>query len=148
MANWREQLNQMTQNAVSKSKEMVGVTKLNLEINTLNQNIKNIQTEIGAYILENGLLQDDDSVSAWAAKVASLKAEIEADTEKIYDLKNVYVCSGCGAEISRSNKFCNRCGTAVVIKVAAAEPLDEVVVEAVDAVDTVDAVEETEESDR
>lgn len=62
MASWTEKLNQMTQSAISKSKEVAGVTKLNLEISSLNQNIKNIQTEIGAYVLENGLLKEDASV--------------------------------------------------------------------------------------
>lgn len=118
MASWTEKLNQMTQNAISKSKEVAGVTKLNLEISTLNQNIKNIQTEVGAYVLENGLLKEDASVVEWASKVASLKAEIEANSEKIHDLKNISICPGCGAEVSRTSKFCDKCGTAIVVKVS------------------------------
>lgn len=130
MASWSEKLNQMTQSAISKSKEVAGVTKLNLEISTLNQNIKNVQTEVGAYVLENGLLLDDASVAEWAAKVASLKAEVEANTEKIHGLKNVSVCPGCGAEVSRNSKFCDKCGTAIVIKVSDPVESDEVVVDA------------------
>lgn len=130
MANWNERLNQMAQKTISKSKEVAGVAKLNLEISTLNQNIKNIQNEVGAYVLENGLLLDDASVAEWAAKVASLKAEIETNTEKIHDLKNVSVCPGCGAEVSRTSKFCDKCGTAIVIKVADPVEPDEVVVDA------------------
>ena len=105
MASWSEKLNQMAQKTVSKSKEVAGVAKLNLEISTLNQNVKNIQNEVGAYVLENGLLMEDATVAEWAAKVASLKAEIESNTEKIHDLKNVSVCPGCGAEVARSSKF-------------------------------------------
>ena len=52
MASWSEKLNQMTQSAISKSKEVAGVAKLSLEVNNLNQSIKNIQTEVGAYVLD------------------------------------------------------------------------------------------------
>ena len=129
MASWSEKLNQMTQKTISKSKEVAGVAKLNLEISTLNQNIKNIQNEVGAYVLENGLLMDDASVAEWAAKVASLKADIEANTEKIHDLKNVSICPGCGAEVAKTSKFCDKCGTAIVIKVSDPVETDEVVVD-------------------
>ena len=130
MASWSEKLNQMTQKTISKSKEVAGIAKLNLEISTLNQNIKNIQNEVGAYVLEKGLLTEDASVSEWAAKVASLKAEIESNTEKIHDLKNVSICPGCGAEVSKNSKFCDKCGTAIVIKVSDPVESDEVVVDA------------------
>ena len=72
MASWSERLNQMTQKTISKSKEVAGVAKLNLEISTLNQNIKNIQNEVGAYVLVNVVLLDDDSLSEWAAIVAAM----------------------------------------------------------------------------
>lgn len=144
MASWTEKLNQMTQSAISKSKEVAGVTKLNLEISSLNQNIKNIQTEIGAYVLENGLLKEDATVVEWAAKVAAYKAEIEADNEKICDLKNVSICPGCGAEVSRTSKFCDKCGTAIVIKSAEPEKEDEVVVDT--SYSTTEEAAETEET--
>ena len=59
MANWREKLNQAAQNTISKSKEVAGVAKLNVEISTLNQSMKNIYTEVGKYVLENGFLSED-----------------------------------------------------------------------------------------
>ena len=46
MASWSEKLNQMTQSAISKSKEVAGVAKLNVEISSLNQSVKNIYTEV------------------------------------------------------------------------------------------------------
>lgn len=121
MASWTEKLNQMTQSAISKSKEVAGVTKLNVEIGTLNQNLKSLYTEVGKYVLENGLLTEDASVAEWASKAAAIKADIEADTEKIKDIKNVSTCPGCGAEVSRTSKFCNKCGAAIVV--ASSEPV-------------------------
>lgn len=123
MASWSEKLNQMTQSAISKSKEVAGITKLNVENGTLNQNLKNIYTEVGRYVLEQGLLTEDETVAEWASKAAALKADIEANEEKIRSLKNVNICPGCGAEVPKTSKFCSKCGTAIVIKTS--EPVEE-----------------------
>ncbi len=123
MASWREKLNQAAQNTISKSKEMAGVAKLNVEISSLNQSLKNVYTEVGKYVLENELLSGDETVAEWASKAADIKAEIEADTEKIKLLKNVNTCPGCGAEVPKTSKFCDKCGTPIVV--ASTDPVKE-----------------------
>lgn len=130
MASWSDRLAQVTQNAISKSKEVAGVTKLNMEISALNQDIRNIQAQVGAYVLENGFLLENPYVADWAEKVHAHKANIEAKNEKIMELKNVTICPGCGKEVSRSNRFCEHCGAEVVIKTPAA---DEAAAEAAEA---------------
>lgn len=130
MASWREKLNQAAQNTISKSKEMAGVAKLNVEIGSLNQSLKNVYTEVGKYVLENGLLSEDETVAQWVSKADEIKAEIEADTEKIKLLKNVNTCPGCGAEVPRTSKFCDKCGTPIVV--ASTDPVkdDEEIIDA------------------
>lgn len=115
MANWSDKVSQMTQNAISKSKEMAGIAKLNVEISSLNQEIKNIQLQAGAYVLENGFLTANPYIAEWQEKVGSLKAEIEEKNEKIMELKNVVICRGCGKEVSRNNRFCENCGTEIIV---------------------------------
>ena len=78
MASWSDKVAQVTQNAISKGKEVAGVTKLNVEIGALNQDIRNIQTKVGAYVLSNGLLPEDSFVAGLAEKVQAYKTEIEA----------------------------------------------------------------------
>lgn len=121
MASWSDKFAQVTQSAISKSKEVAGVTKLNMEISSLNQEIRNIQMQAGAYVLDNGFLYENPYIVDWAEKVRSLRAEIEGKNEKIMELRNMVVCSGCGREVSRSNRFCEHCGTEIVIKAPAAE---------------------------
>jgi rRNA maturation endonuclease Nob1 len=123
MASWREKLNQAAQNTISKSKEVAEIAKLNVEIGSSNQSMKNIYTEVGKYVLENGLLSEDESVAEWAAKAADIKAEIEASTERIKALKNVNTCPGCGAEVPKTSKFCDKCGTPIVV--TSTEPVKE-----------------------
>ena len=121
MASWSDRFTQMTQSAISKSKEVAGVTKLNMEISSLNQEIKNIQTQVGAYVLDNGFLMENQYIADWAEKVKGFKAEIEAKNEKIMELKNVTVCTKCGREVSRSNRFCEHCGAEIIIKAPVAD---------------------------
>lgn len=123
MANWREKLNQVTQSTISKSKEVAEVAKLNVENGSLNQSMKGIYTEVGKYVLENGLLSEDESVAAWASKAADIKADIESNAERIKALKNVNTCLGCGAEVPKTSKFCDKCGTPIVV--TSTEPLKE-----------------------
>lgn len=126
MASWSDKFTQVTQNAISKSKEVAGVAKLNMEISSLNQEIKNIQTQAGAYVLDNGFLPANPYIADWIEKVNGLKAEIAAKNEKIMELKNVVVCSKCGREVSRSNRFCEHCGAEIVISRPESESVQEV----------------------
>lgn len=114
MAGWSEKFNKMTQSAISKSKEMAEVTKLNMEISTLMQNLKEVQIQVGAYVLENGLLTEDEKIGEWAQKAASINVNIEANQVKVQDIRNINICSNCGAEVSRSSKFCDKCGNEMV----------------------------------
>lgn len=124
MAGWSDKVTQMTQNAISKSKEVAGVAKLNMEISSLNQEIKNIQLQAGAYVLDNGFLLANPYIADWAEKVETLKTEIEEKNEKIMELRNVVICTGCGKEVSRSNRFCEHCGTEIAIKVSSSVVTD------------------------
>ena len=46
MANWSEKFNKLTQTAISKGKEVTEITKLNVEVVSLNQNLKEITNKI------------------------------------------------------------------------------------------------------
>ena len=126
MADWSEKLNRMAQSAVSKSKEVAEVTKLNLEVSTLNQKIKEIHTQVGAYVLEKGLLSEDESIAEWAGKAADLKAEMEMNLDRINELKGVVICPGCGAAVPNTSRFCPKCGTAMVMKASEPEEDEEI----------------------
>ena len=47
MAKWGEKFSRATQAAISKSKEMAEVTRLNVEISTYTQNMKELYTQVG-----------------------------------------------------------------------------------------------------
>lgn len=111
MANWGEKFSRATQAAISKSKEMAEVTRLNVEISTYTQNIKELYTQIGEYVIEKGLLLENEDVSTKRKEIETLQSNIQSDTEKVNEIKNINICPNCGCEVSRSSKFCDRCGS-------------------------------------
>lgn len=127
MANWSEKLNKFTQTAISKGKEVTEITKLNVEVVSLNQNLKEIATKIGQYVLEHELLVEEEAIAELMQQAKEVKANIEANQKKILEAKNAQLCSSCGAEVSKNSKFCDKCG-AEIIKVEV-QPAEEVVVE-------------------
>ncbi len=114
MANWSEKFNKVTQSAINKSKEVAEMTRLNINIGSLNQNIKDIYTKAGEYVLKNGLLGEDEIIAGYSTEVETLQQSILADKEKLREIKNVDVCQNCGANVSRDSKYCDKCGAEVV----------------------------------
>ena len=113
MAGWGEKFNKVTLSAISKGKEVAGITKLNMEISSLNQALKEAQAQVGAYVMEQELFAEDETVAQLCEKARKVQADIAADQEKLKALKNVQICPACGAEVPRTSKFCNKCGTPI-----------------------------------
>ena len=111
---WGDKFNQLTQTAVSKSKELAEVTKLNLEISNTEKKMQEIYIEIGKYMMENDLLKENPFFEEKKAALLELKAVIDENREKIQIVKNINICPNCGAEVPRTAKFCNSCGTQMI----------------------------------
>lgn len=121
MANWKESFNKVTQSAISKSKEMAEVTRLNMEISAQTQKVKELYAQAGERVLEGGLAADDSVIASLASQLAELRQGIQANQDKLNDVKNVNICPNCGAEVARTSKFCDKCGTEIV-REAEAQP--------------------------
>ncbi len=113
MANWKDTVSRAAQTAKTKTKEVAEVTRLNVEISSLEQKIRDAGQRLGDYLLANpGLLGGcgDETVAEIFRQVEELKQQIEADRQAVRDARNVNVCPNCGAEVSRTSRFCDRCG--------------------------------------
>ncbi len=116
MAFWKDNVGRMAHNAVTKSKEMAEITRLNLEISNQEQKIKELYTSAGEYLLNNPQLVDaqDETFSQKRESLAQLQEKIEQSRQALLDVRNINVCPSCGAEVNRSSRFCDRCGTEMV----------------------------------
>ena len=108
---WGDKLNQITKSAVSKSKEMAEITRLNMENSSSEQKIKELAVQIGTLVVDQQLLMDNVQVGEWAAQIAKLREAVAKNQETIREIRNINICSNCGAEVSRTSKFCDKCGS-------------------------------------
>lgn len=108
---WSDKLNQITKSAVSKSKEMAEITRLNLEINSNEQEIKELAARIGMQVAEQHLLEDNEEIAGLSGQIAKLQENIAKNQATIRDIRNINICANCGAEVSRASNFCDKCGS-------------------------------------
>lgn len=128
MAEWKASVSRFAQNAVSKSKEVAEITRINMEISNIEQKIKKAQRELGAYVLEHPEVVNvqDETISALLAEAAEGGEELAKQKQTLMDVRNVNICDSCGAEVSRTSKFCGKCGA----------PMDRSVLETSEATNT------------
>ncbi len=115
MASWKENMSRLAQNAMMKSKEMAETTRLNVELSNTEQKIREIYCQLGEYLMQHRELlpMADETVQSLHASLLESQEKLEKVKQTLLDIKNTNICPGCGAEVSRSSKFCDRCGTAI-----------------------------------
>ncbi len=111
--NMGKKLGEAAQAAAKKSGELVEVTKLNVNINSEEDKIQKLYTQIGKKVFEKyseaGTADADFIEDCEAIKVHELN--VKNLREKILEVKNMKQCTGCGAELERNQIFCSKCGT-------------------------------------
>ncbi len=99
--------------AVKKSEDMVEVAKLNKSITNEEDRIKLTYIEMGKIIYskyENNEVIEDELIE-FCNKIDEFHDNISSIKQKIAEIKNVKVCSNCGAEIELATEFCVKCGS-------------------------------------
>lgn len=110
MKRWKHALDKMKHSVIRRSKDMNEISHLNVEIADYHRDINDILIEIGEYVLDNDLLIDDENIAEWFSQIVLLREKIEVKREKLLEIKNVSICSRCGAEYPRDSKVCTKCG--------------------------------------
>ena len=108
-----ENLGKAAQAAAKKSGELVEVTKLNVNINSEEDKIQKLYTQIGKSVYErysaSGEVSDDIRETCEAITVH--EQNIKGLRDKIAEVKGTKQCIGCGAEMEKTQVFCSKCGT-------------------------------------
>ncbi len=110
MASFGERLDKIKRVVIRKGREYKKITTLNEEIVGFQQDINDILVEIGEYVIENELLNEDTSIQEWMSQIVLIRQKMEDRREKILSIKNVSICSRCGAEYPRNSNVCTKCG--------------------------------------
>jgi DNA-directed RNA polymerase subunit RPC12/RpoP len=111
------------QAAAKKSGELVEITKLNVNINSEEDKIQKLYTQIGKTVFEKyaaaGEASDDVREACEAIQVH--EQNIKGLREKIAEVKGTKACVGCGAEMEKTQIFCSKCGAKNEVAAAPAE---------------------------
>lgn len=118
---WGEKFNKVTQSAISKSKEVSEVSRLNKEIEAVRQQVRGMYTQVGEYVMTNGLLLEDETIQGFVKQMEDFDRIIAEKEEKIREVRNVTICPKCQAEVERTSKFCSKCGALLVTEETAAQ---------------------------
>lgn len=112
---WTDSINRFTQSAVMKSKEMAEISRLNLEISRGEQRVRDVCLQLGQYLMRHPELlpTQDETVLEFQRSLAEAQDKLAQSQQTLMSVKNVAVCPGCGAQVSRTSRFCDRCGAPI-----------------------------------
>lgn len=99
--------------AIDKTTNAVDITKLNLAKNDTEGKINKLYVNAGKKIYDkykDGVAVDDDIAEVFV-EIDKFKAELSEIYEQLAAIKNVAICSNCGAQNDKKNAFCAKCGS-------------------------------------
>lgn len=110
--NLGKKVGEAAQAAAKKSGDLVETTKLNVNINSEEDKIQKLYTQIGKTLYEKytagGAVPEDAIETFEAIKVH--EQNIRALKDKVLEIKGSKLCVSCGAEIDKDQLFCSKCG--------------------------------------
>ena len=120
-----EQGKKAMDNAADKAKDLAEQRKLTVENQKQDQVIAEAKAQIGAYVVDNNLLANDEFVLGQMSVIAAAQEVQEKNNARIAELKAAEVCAceeephvceprfcpKCGAQVRTDAEFCQSCGT-------------------------------------
>lgn len=97
-------------NLSDKGKDVIEVTKLNSQINSEKDKIKDIYFKIGEQVYQAYKNGSESAYAESCAQVAEMDAKVQELTNKVLELKNASKCPSCGVEVTKETAFCPKCG--------------------------------------
>lgn len=101
------------QNVAQQTKDLAETTKLNSAISKTEKQITQLFTVLGQAYYENHKNDPNTEQQDTISQINALYAEIEANREKIKQIKGITKCANCGTELPAGAAFCNVCGNPV-----------------------------------
>lgn len=109
-----------------KAKDVAEVSKINNQISVEESRINAAYLSIGKRFYEENAGEVMEAYIQDFSVITEAKAKIQNLKEQLKQLKGVYKCPQCGAEVPANSAFCSFCGAKLIV----AEPKEENVVDA------------------
>jgi hypothetical protein len=99
--------------AAKRSSELVEVTKLNMNIGTIENKIEKTYTELGKtvfHMFSKGQMVTEELIKAHFESIKAYEDNITEMRQKVLELKNVKACPECRTILDIDMEFCFKCG--------------------------------------
>ena len=100
-------------NIAEKGKDVLEITKLNTQIASEKDKIKDLYEKIGEQVYNSYLSSGSSEYEDLCVQIQEIENKIKELTDKVLELKNAVKCSNCGAELTKDTIYCPKCGTKV-----------------------------------
>lgn len=108
----KQSIEKAAKTAVSKSTELLEVTKLKISIADAESEIDRLMRDIGRTIYEAYSKNEEpnEDISETCLMIDAKYAEIEEKQARIIECKNMIACPNCGKGIEKGSDYCSKCG--------------------------------------
>ncbi|MGF7048414.1 RNA polymerase subunit RPABC4/transcription elongation factor Spt4 [Paenibacillus sp. DS2015] len=108
-----DKITSTSKDVAKKTKDLTGIAKINIQISSEEDKIKNSYHELGKLYYERFHGAPDEDFQLLCDEVTASLQVIESSRLQIRSIKGVKICSNCGAENPLDTSFCGSCGTKV-----------------------------------
>lgn len=108
-----KKLTQGSQDMVQKTKDTAEVLKLNNIISDAERSIENLYSQLGKAYFELHADSSEDALSQIVSDIKFTKNTIFNCQKEIQQIKGLFLCTNCGANLDKDALFCSRCGTKI-----------------------------------
>lgn len=113
MATFFDDVKKFGKNITEKGKDVIEITKLNSQISSEKDKIKDLYVKIGEQVYKAYSAGESSVYDESCAQIKEIELKINELTAKVLELKNASKCSNCGAEVTKDTAFCPKCGTKI-----------------------------------
>lgn len=108
----KETIGTISGKVAKKTSEVYDYTKLSIAASGIKNDIDELYKQIGMAIYTHVDEEDysGEDISVLCDAISMKKQELAEISDKIAQLKNVTVCSECGASVNKESEFCAKCG--------------------------------------
>ena len=110
LSNIGKKITNAGQSAITKTKNMADISKLNGQVSGEENKIRGLYAQIGKLYFELYPDTPDERLAPLCASIRESLLVIESCNEQITEIKGIKRCPQCGAEIASAAAFCSVCG--------------------------------------
>ncbi len=135
-----ETLTDTGKGVMQKAKDVAEVSKIHNQISVEESRINAAYLSIGKRFYEENAGEVMEAYIQDFSVITESKAKIQSLKEQLKQLKGMYKCPQCGAEVPANSAFCSSCGAKLIVE----EPKEENVVDSEETTAS-ESTEQTEE---